>query len=923
MNLRNRLLLAMGLLFLLQIVLAGFAVNVLHRNNQAMEEILKDRYVKINSINTIRYELNNISLSLHKASAGGHDPIYEMQKVDDSILEINAVLMYLEPKVDTQPAYNIMALFDAQFDEYQRCVADTKEYIARSQSTALAPALSNQEEALYNQLAKTVEEFRVSQESLMDSALSRSQAASARIMQIMVPFLLVYLLISAGITTWILRSMISNISRVSRIIASAADKSSDMPRIEIDTHDELGVIAAAYNKMAEGIEKFSRAEQETSMYMQGRTWLSSNIAELTTRFQDMQSPVDLGSYFINHICPAVEAPYGVLYLRQKNLNFTRLAAYAAAALPNSPEIIPAEAGLIGQCASQNQQILLEQTPEDYIKISSGLGAAKPAVLLVKPIEYGSRVLGVLELASFKPFGELQQELLDEIVGNLGVALFGLIQQMQVKELLNESQLLNEELRVQAEELQSQAEELQSHHEELKTINEQLETHNLNSDQRRMELESIRNQLQEKNQQLMQASQFKSEFLANISHELRTPLNSILILAEILGQNPEDNLSAKQVEFVNTIYHSGRDLLGLINQVLDLTKIESGKMDVNYTKISPRVWLDQLLNQSNLAADRSAVDFSVEIDPNLPDIIYSDEQHLLHIVNNLLSNAFKFAPHGQVKLCLKKSERLFNADFPTLSKAGTVLEIVVSDNGIGIPADKQEMIFEAFKQADGATNRIYGGSGLGLSICRQTASLLGGVIEVDSKPGQGSTFSVYIPCDAGVLTRQIASSIDTELERQTSDPSAPGFEVLSPTAIGESTCGSQSQQTAELYDMTDKTVLLVDDDMRNVFALTSVLEGKKIRVLFAENGTEALEVLQQNPDLDLIIMDIMMPKMDGYEAITSIRSMPHYQDLPIIALTAKAMKGDRLKCIEVGASDYMNKPVDIEQLLSLISVWLYK
>lgn len=913
----------MSLLFVLQIILAGLAVSALNRNNQVMEEILKDRYVKISSINTIRYELNTISLALHKASAGGHDPIYEMQKVDDSIIEINGVLMYLEPKLNTQQAYEILALFKTQYDDYQRCVADTKEYIAQGQSIALAPALSNREEALYNQLAKTVEEFKVLQEAMMDEALDRSQAASVRMTRIMVPFLLVYLLISAGITTWILRSMIGNISRVSRVIASAADKSSDMPRIEIDSNDELGVIAAAYNKMAEGIENFSRAEQETSIYMQGRTWLSTNIAELTTRFQDMQNPGELGSYFINHICAAVEAQYGVLYLRDKDLTFTRLAAYAIDALPHSPDNIPMGIGLVGQCASQNQKIHLEQTPEDYIKITSGLGAAKPAVLLVQPIEYGNQVLAVLELASFKPFGDLQQQLLDEIADNLGVALFGLTQQMQVKELLNESQLLNEELRVQSEELQSQSEELQSQHEELKTINEQLEAHNLRSEHRRMELESIRNELQDKNQQLMQASQFKSEFLANISHELRTPLNSILILAEILGQNPDASLSAKQVEFVQTIYNSGRDLLGLINQVLDLTKIESGKMDVNYGKISLRVWLNQVQNQGLLEAGRNGVDFSVEIDPNLPDIIYCDEQHLLRIVNNLLSNAFKFTPHGQVRLVLNQAQRVFSDELPTLSRAGTVLEIMVSDNGIGIAADKQELIFEAFKQADGATNRIYGGSGLGLSICRQTASLLGGVIEVESEPGKGSTFRVYIPCDTGVLTRQIASSTEAEQEWETAELSASAAGTSLWTGTGESADESEVNEETGISDLSGKTVLLVDDDMRNVFALTSVLEGKQIRVLFAENGIEAIEVLQHNPHIDLIIMDIMMPKMDGYEAITTIRTMPQYQDLPIIALTAKAMRGDRLKCIEVGASDYMNKPVDIEQLLSLISVWLYK
>lgn len=929
MNLRNRLLLGMVALLTLQLLFVGFALSTLNQNNKAMEEILRERYVKINNINIIRYELNHISLSLHKASAGGHDPVEQVRIIDDSILNINSMLIRLEASVTTPEGLDILAKLETEYEDYQQVVIETTSYIQQGQSRELVNRLSDKEEALHSRISATVEEFRTLQEELMNEALDRSQASSVRMIRMLALFFILYLALSIGIAAWILRSMIGNISQVSSVISSAADQRTDMPRIKIDSRDELGVIAEAYNKMAEGIENLSRTERETAVYMQDRTWLSTNIAQLTTAFQDMHSPQQLGSYFISNICPRVEALYGVVYISHNDsAYYSRLALYAADASAAGPDSVRPGEGLIGQCALENRKILVEETPEDYIRISSGLGAGKPASLLVIPVEYGERVLAVVEIASFKPFSDLHQKLLDEIAGNLGAALFGLMQQMRVKDLLNESQLLNEELRVQAEELQSQSEEMQSQHEELKTINEQLEAYNLKSEQRRADLESIRLELQDKNEQLMQASQFKSEFLANISHELRTPLNSILILADILGQNLEANLHAKQVEFVRTIYNSGRDLLSLINQVLDLAKIESGKMDVNYSEISLAGWLDSVNNRSSLDASSKAIEFSVEADPDLPDIIYSDEQHLLHIVNNLLSNAFKFAPRGRVKLGLNRSRRLFSEEFPALRQAGVILEITVSDNGIGIPFEKQKVIFEPFMQANGATNRIYGGSGLGLSICRQTVNLLGGTIEVNSEPGKGSTFKVYIPCDIEALGYQIASGSDIAGLQDDNRQVGEGANNLLLGDLPEAEAGNTSegeagQALAEKVDLSGKTVLVVDDDMRNVFALTSVLESRNITVLFAENGQQAIEVLEHNPDIDLIIMDIMMPEMDGYDAIHNIRLMPSYQDLPIIALTAKAMKGDRLKCIEVGASDYMNKPVDIEQLFSLITVWLYK
>ncbi|HTG69292.1 MAG TPA: response regulator, partial [Candidatus Udaeobacter sp.] len=443
---------------------------------------------------------------------------------------------------------------------------------------------------------------------------------------------------------------------------------------------------------------------------------------------------------------------------------------------------------------------------------------------------------------------------------------------------------------------------------LRRINGQLEDQYKNSEQKTKELQQTKLELEEKASQLALSSQYKSEFLANMSHELRTPLNSLLILSGLLAGNSEGNLKENQVKFAETIHSSGNDLLHLINDILDLSKVESGKIEIVPDEVSLTYICDFAELEFIQVADQRGLKFTTEIEDGLPATICTDAHRLMQILRNLLVNAFKFTEHGEVALRIHHADKEALADHSEQIHLESAVAFSITDTGIGIPGEKQSLIFQAFQQEDGTTSRKYGGTGLGLSICRELAHLLGGVIEVNSVKGKGSTFTLLLPGKgAGVQPEvqiyheeaAVAHADFSETERQI--PALPHEEAL----------------------FAGKKVLIVDDDMRNIFAITTALESKRMKVVFAENGKDGIRVLQENPDIDLILMDIMLPEMDGYEAMRTLRQMPKYQLLPIIALTAKAMKEDKEKCLEAGASDYISKPVSLEQLFSLIQVWLYR
>jgi signal transduction histidine kinase/CheY-like chemotaxis protein len=831
--------------------------------------------------------------------------------------------------------------------------------------------------------------------------------------------------------------------------------------------------------------------------------------------------------------------------------------------------------LVGQAALEKERILLTNVPDDYVKLSSGLGESRPRNIVVLPILFEGQVKAVMELSSAEQFNSTHQAFLDQLTESIGIVLNTIEANTRTEDLLKQSQSL-------AAELQNRQEELQQTNQELEEKARQLVEQNAEVERKNREVEQARQALEDKAQQLSLTSRYKSEFLANMSHELRTPLNSLLILAEQLSSNPDGNLTSKQVEFARTIRDSGVDLLKLINDILDLSKVESGTVTVDVGAVRFQEMQQNLERTFGHVAESKGLTFQIDIDDELPPAVYTDAQRLDQVLKNLLSNAFKFTETGHVKLRVEPVCDGWRADHPSLNRAKAVFAFSVSDSGIGIPAEKQATIFEAFQQADGSTSRRYGGTGLGLAISRELARLLGGEITLKSQEGQGSTFTLFLPdsYSAGekekigtaqrlaaapladgersgpaaalftnasipddrfgilpsdktvliieenredaqwlldsahesglkaVVTPQgrtaaglardykpIAIALDFQLsdidgskllERIKSDlavrhipvialarpnlglhsalkhgaiaalekpissaairtvfaraaaiaSSKPkklliieddatqrmavrelvgdGIEVIEAPTGGEGLSALRDQEIScvildlvlpdvsgfklieriraehqqlpviiytgkdlshkeeeelnrlaqtiivkdvrspeRLFDQTalwlhrevsrlpadkrdllqrlhdpneilaGKKILIVDDDIRNIFAMTSLLERYKINVISAETGKAGIDALEKAQDIDLVLMDIMLPEMDGYDTMRAIRQRYSFNKLPIVALTAKAMKGDREKCIDAGASDYIAKPVETEELLSLLRNWLVR
>jgi HAMP domain-containing protein/CheY-like chemotaxis protein/signal transduction histidine kinase len=1047
-------------------------------------------------------------------------------------------------------------------------------------------------------------------------------------------------------------------------VATAVTKGDLTRQITVEAQGELDELKTNINQMIGNLRETTERNQE-------QDWLKTNLAKFSRMMQGQKDLESVSRLIMSELTPLVSAHHGAFFIGDSEgdaKSLRLIASYAYRARKHVANRFHLGEGLVGQAALEKAPILLTNVPDDYIQITSGLGEAPPRNIIVLPILFEGDVKAVIELASFLPFSQIHQTFLDQLAESIGVVLNMIQANMRTEELLEQSQKLTQELQSQSRELQQQQEELKrsnseleqqartlrqseellkEQQEELQQVNEELEEkasllaeQNAKVEQKNREVEAARSALEEKAEQLALSSKYKSEFLANMSHELRTPLNSLLILAKLLSENKESTLTPKQVEFARTIHSSGTDLLNLINDILDLSKVEAGKMEVNPANVpipDVRSFVERtfapLAEQKHLA-------FSIDVAPDTPSPIFTDGQRLQQVLKNLLSNALKFTEKGGVTLNIRRADKARRFASRSLDQAPEVIAFAVSDTGIGISKEKQQLIFEAFQQADGTTSRKYGGTGLGLTISRQIAQLLGGEIRVESTPGKGSTFTLFLPghyngpegghrsgeasegsgrsdsarqararlSDAerrsaeplhfpwqpeesrapaestlpategqtpataswssgggiatmdiaiddlprpigfeddrdslepgdralliieddpnfshvlldlardkdfkvlvandgetgirmahafhpdaitldidmpgvdgwavldrlkhhpdtrhipvhiitGIHERQqglkagaiaylekpvtkealddsfnrIASFIDQQVKRllvveddETQRESmieliahedveitavasaeealdelrrthydcmvvdlglqggADGFELLetvktdpemqelpiiiytgkelsppeetrlrkfaetiivkdvkSPERLLDETAlflhrveaklPEQKRRMLERLHNTDavfagKRVLIVDDDVRNIFSLTSVLEDHGMHVVFAENGKEALERIEETPDLDLVLMDIMMPEMDGYETTRRIRENAKFRTLPIIALTAKAMKGDREKTIAAGASDYITKPVDTEQLLSLMRVWLYR
>jgi CheY-like chemotaxis protein/HAMP domain-containing protein/GAF domain-containing protein len=949
-------------------------------------------------------------------------------------------------------------------------------------------------------------------------------------------------------------------------VATAVTKGDLTRSIQVDARGEVAELKDNINAMIQNLR--ATTDQNTE-----QDWLKTNLAKFTRMLQGQRDLVTVGQMLLSELAPLVRAQYGAIYQMDANdgeARLKRLAGYALPANGNQQVELPSGVGLVGQCALQQHQILLQEIPNDYVRISSGLGESSPRSLIVLPVLFEGQTKAVVELASLAEFTSTHLTFLSQLTEGIGIVLNTIEATMRTEGLLQQSQKL-------ATELQAQQKELQQTNEELGNKAQQLAEQNAEVERKNREIEQARHALEEKAAELALASKYKSEFLANMSHELRTPLNSILILAQQLADNPEGNLKPKQVEFSKNIHGAGADLLNLISDILDLSKIESGTVTVEPEEVSFARLREAVERSFRHVAEAKHLGFDIELDPELPRSMSTDVKRLQQVLKNLLSNAFKFTSQGRVHFRVGIASNGWSSENAFLNSASRVISLEVSDTGIGIAPDKQRIIFEAFHQADAGTSRRYGGTGLGLAISRELATLLGGEIRLASMPNEGSTFTLYLPDtyrgvvtrfaeaqgtaltpaplivqeaykaeaidddresvmpgDAVVLiveddvhfarvllnlvrdegfkgvvtsqgahvrsltrqfnplaimldiflpdmlgwtvlnhlkqdpaTRHIPVQIvsveeerlqglghgafnylikpattdelrkafdrvltyaqsrhrrlliieDNELERQSivellsSDdveiatagsaadaweilhaqtfdcvvldlrlPDVSGFEFLErirrdtelsqiPIVVftgkdltqedelrllqmAESVVLKGVQSPERLLDETTlflhlvasefppnkqamlervrqsdealwgKKVLVVDDDVRNIFALTSLLEQHGLEVISAETGTEAISLLQQNQDVDAVLMDIMMPEMDGYETMRMIRGNQRHRVLPILALTAKAMKGDREKCLEAGASDYIAKPVNTDELLALLRIWLF-
>ncbi|MBL0387578.1 response regulator [Tumebacillus sp. ITR2] len=913
MNIKTKLYTGFGAVLALVILMLLLVLNMLSNLNGSMNDIVKDRYAKLKNVTAVRYEISNINRELYSLVLDNKQSALDttVQDITASKTREEQAMQLLEKSVEIDDAKTYVAQLRTQSISFDRNLNRLIEMARAGQHEDAVALLQGNLQIDRIALFDTVEQLKAVQENRMETALQDATKTYNLAVKFTVGLILFSLIVGGFIAFGVVRSTTGSLRYVASVITRVTEGSKeDLPRIEVKTQDEVGEISKAFNAMAEALEDHARHEREFQAAIQEQSWLKTKFAEITTMYQGVQDLQSLAGLLMSKLAPLVSASYGVFYLREgvrDQQRLVKLAAYADNEQDLAAEGFRIGEGLVGQCAQENRAILLTDIPDGYIRITSGLGSATPTCILVLPVEYEGQVRAVIELASFEPFTDSQRTLLNQVVENVGTTINSIAYHMQVEKLLKESQAMTEEL-------QSQSEELQLQQEELKTINEKLEEQYNNSETKTRELQKTKVDLEDKARQLVLSSKYKSEFLANMSHELRTPLNSLLILAQMLAENVDGNLSQKQIDFANTIHASGNDLLNLINDVLDLSKVESGKMDVHLEEILLEDVRRFAERQFEPLARQKGLAFTVNVHANVPGAVYTDEVRLQQIVKNLLSNAFKFTEAGGVHLDIRLAENRAFAEGTPLAQSPSVLAISVTDTGIGIPKSKQEVIFEAFRQADGTTSRKYGGTGLGLSISREIAQLLGGTLEVISVEGRGSTFTFYLPTEYQP-TQGVTSAALFDANEEA--------EVAVTLADAETEISTPDNVTAAECPLEGKKVLLVDDDMRNIFALTTALEAQQMKVIFAENGREGVEMLRENLDVDLVLMDIMMPEMDGYEAMRLIRQIPGGEDLPIIALTAKAMKNDRAKCIDAGASDYISKPLNLEQLFSLMRVWLYR
>ena len=686
-----------------------------------------------------------------------------------------------------------------------------------------------------------------------------------------------------------LAANLTNQVRAIADVATAVTEGDLTRQVGVQASGEVAVLKDKLNEMIRNLRETTRQNTE-------QDWLKTNLERFARMLQGQRDLDTVSAMILSELAPLLSAQHGVFYTLvdledggEPVLQYR--AGYGFSERKHLANQFRIGEGLVGQCAKEKQRILLTDVPGDYVRINSGLGESTPLNIIVLPILFEGSVRAVVELASFNRFSATHQAFLDELTESIGLVLNTIEANTLTENLLKQSQS-------QAQELQSRQEDLRSSNADLARQASRLAEQNIEVEAKNQEVERAKRLMEEKAEQLAVSSAFKSEFFSNMSHELRTPLNSLLILAGELKANPEKNLTDAQIEYATIIQSSGSDLLRLLNDVLDLAKVESGTVTIEIDDMPLPELEEALEREFRPVADQKGISFSVELAADAPPSIATDPGRLRQVLKNLLANAFKFTEHGDVTVRISRAHNGWSATNDGLRGAADVTAFSISDTGIGIAEDLQERIFEAFAQADGTTARRYAGTGLGLSISRELVDLLGGEITLSTSLGEGSTFTVYLPTTRnGAATTALAATSPAPAR----SPASPhGGAAPQPSPL------PPRPAPAALGGMK---VLVVDDDFRNIFAITVLLDRAELEVVSAESGEEALAVLRRTPDIDLVLVDIMMPVMDGYATMRAMRKLPSKGQLPIVALTAKTGTGERERCIEAGASGYIAKPVE--------------
>jgi signal transduction histidine kinase/HAMP domain-containing protein/ActR/RegA family two-component response regulator len=686
-----------------------------------------------------------------------------------------------------------------------------------------------------------------------------------------------------------LAANLTNQVRAISDVATAVTEGDLTRQVGVEASGEVAVLKDKLNEMIRNLRETTRQNTE-------QDWLKTNLERFTRLLQGQRDLATVSSMILSELAPLLSAQHGVFYTlvtddgREPMLRYQ--AGYGFKERKHLASQFRLGEGLVGQCAQEKESILLTDVPGDYVTINSGLGEATPLNIIVLPILFEGSVRAVVELASFSRFSATHQAFLDQLTESIGLVLNTIEANTLTENLLKQSQS-------QAQELQSRQEDLRASNEDLAKQASRLADQNIEVEAKNQEVQSAKRLVEEKAEQLAVSSAFKSEFFANMSHELRTPLNSLLILAGELKANSEKNLTEDQVHYASIIQSSGTDLLRLLNDVLDLAKMESGTATLEISELALVELHDALEREFRHVADQQGVSFAVELAPDTPPIIATDPGRLRQVLKNLLTNAFKFTENGEVTLRIGRPDSNWRPANGTFESTRDVTAFSITDTGVGIAPEQQEVIFEAFAQADGSTARQYGGTGLGLSISRELVGLLGGEMTLNSTFGEGSTFTVYLPSGLGADRHATVTAVVSAPE-ETAWPDAgePFIPAASPQPDG-----------ALVTELAGKKVLVVDDDFRNIFALTVLLERGEMEVVSAESGEEGIAALERMSDIDLVLMDIMMPVMDGYATMRAIRKSLPDRRLVIIALTAKTGAGERERCLDAGATAYISKPVE--------------